>query len=265
MTAQPALAAALERQPPPMGGFSPAILRLEVRRLLRNRRTVVLALVLPVLFFLGFGLNNSYVHENFGHGNVSAAEMISIALYGAVAATATGGAMVSIERAAGWSRQLRVTPLSPTAYIVIKMLTSLVLAASAVCAVYLVGAVTNKVSMPANLWVITGLCVWIGSLLFAAFGLFTGYLLPSENVTQVISLALTLFCFAGGLFIPLSQFPPTLLTLARFTPLYGLNQLVHYPLADGTLQWDWILNLVVWLAIFVVGAAWSLHRDTARV
>lgn len=126
MTAQSTLAAALERQPPPLGGFSPAILRLEVRRLLRNRRTMILALVLPLLFFWAFGLNNSYVHETAGHGNVSAVEMISIALFGAVAATATCGAMVSIERAAGWSRQLRVTPLSPAAYVVIKMLTSLV-------------------------------------------------------------------------------------------------------------------------------------------
>jgi ABC-2 type transport system permease protein len=45
MTAQSAIASALERQPPPLGGFSPAILRLEVRRLLRNRRTVTLALI----------------------------------------------------------------------------------------------------------------------------------------------------------------------------------------------------------------------------
>ena len=66
--------------------------------------------------------------------------------------------------------------------------------------------------MPADLWVITGLCVWIGSLLFAAFGLFVGYLLPSENVTQVIALALTLRSFAGGLFIPLSHFSPDLQT-----------------------------------------------------
>jgi ABC-2 type transport system permease protein len=107
--------------------------------------------------------------------------------------------------------------------------------------------------------------VWIGSLLFAAFGLFVGYLLPSENVTQMISLALTLFCFAGGLFIPVSHFSPDLQTFAKFTPLYGLNQLVHYPLAGGTLEWGWILNLVVWLAIFVTGAAWCLRRDTARV
>jgi ABC-2 type transport system permease protein len=196
---------------------------------------------------------------------MSAVEMISIALYGAVSATAACGAMVSIERVAGWSRQLRVTPLSPAAYVVIKMLTSLVLAAGAVFAVYLVGAVTNKVSMPADLWAITGLCVWIGSLLFAAFGLFIGYLLPIENVAQVSTLALTLCSFAAGLFIPLGHFSPDLQTFARFTPLYGLSQLVHYPLAGGTLEWAWILNLAVWLAIFVTGAAWRLRRDTARV
>jgi ABC-2 type transport system permease protein len=214
----------------------------------------MLALIFPVLFFWGFGLNSSYVHERAGHGNVSAVEMISFALYGAVSATAACGAMVSIERVAGWSRQLRVTPLSPTAYVVIKMLTSLVLAAGSVAAVYLVGAVTHKVSMPAGLWVITGCCVWIGSLLFAAFGLLAGYLLVTENVAQVLTLVLTLCSFAGGLFIPLSQFSPDLQTFARFTPLYGLSQLVHDPLTGGTVQWTWILNLAVWLAIFVTGA-----------
>jgi ABC-2 type transport system permease protein len=218
-----------------------------------------------VLFFWGFGLDNNYVHERAGHGNVSAVEMISIALFGAVSATAACGAMVSVERVAGWSRQLRVTPLSPAAYVVIKMLTSLVLAAGAVAAVYLVGAVTNKVSMPAGLWVITGCCVWAGSLLFAAFGLFAGYLLPSENVAQVTTLALTLCSFAGGLFIPFSQFSPGLQDVARFTPLYGLSQLAHDPLTGGTVPWSWIVNLAVWLAIFTAGAVWSLRRDTARV
>ncbi len=43
MTAQSALAAALERKPPALDGFSPVILRLEVRRLLRNRRTICCA------------------------------------------------------------------------------------------------------------------------------------------------------------------------------------------------------------------------------
>jgi hypothetical protein len=52
MTDQSALAAALQRKPPPVGGFSPAIVRLGVHRLLRNQRTMIVALVLPVLFFL---------------------------------------------------------------------------------------------------------------------------------------------------------------------------------------------------------------------
>ena len=100
--------------------------------------------------------------------------------------------------------------------------------------------------------------MWIGSLLFAAFGLFTGYLLPSENVTQVISLALTLFCFGfGGLFIPLSQFPPDIADPGQVHPAVRAQPARPLPAAVRHLQWDWILNLVVWLTLFVVGAAWA--------
>jgi ABC-2 type transport system permease protein len=93
-----------------------------------------------------------------------------------------------------------------------------VLGAASVLAVYVAGGISDKPSMPLQLWVITALCVWVGSLLFAAFGLFIGYLLPSENVMQIIGIVLTLCSFAGGVFIPLSQFSPTLRTVAQFTP-----------------------------------------------
>ena len=265
MNARTDLAGALARPTPPMGGFSPAIVRLEVRRLLRNRRTLIFTMAVPVIFFLIFGLNSAYANLRSGHGNVSAFVMISMALYGAVLATTSGGAMVSIERASGWSRQLRVTPLSPAAYIATKMVTSLALGASSVFIVYVVGALTHKPSMPVYVWILTGLCVWIGSLLFAAFGLFIGYLLPAENVMQIIGFALMLFSFGGGLFVPLSQFSHPLRTMATFTPLYGLNQLVHYPLVGGALQWTWVVNLVAWLVIFVAGATWRFKNDTARV
>ncbi|MDQ2805199.1 MAG: ABC transporter permease [Pseudomonadota bacterium] len=258
-------AGVLDRPKPPLGGFSPTIVRLEVRRLLRNRRTMLFTLIVPVLFFLIFGLNGNYANNRSGHGNVSAFVMISMALYGAVLATTSGGAMVSIERAAGWSRQLRLTPLSPTAYIVTKMLTSLVLGLAAVLAVYIVGAITGKPFMPAYVWIVTALALWLGSLLFAAFGLFIGYLLPSENVMQIIGFALMLFSFGGGVFIPLSQFSSSLRTIAQFTPLYGLSQLVHFPLTGGGLHLTWVVNLVVWMVIFVSGAVWRLRRDTARV
>ncbi len=262
----PSLAADLStRRAPGLGGFNLTVLRLEIRRLLRNRRTVLFTMVLPVFFFLAFGLNGQYADQRDGHGNVSAFIMISLALYGAVLATTSGGAMVSIERAAGWSRQLRLTPLSSSAYIAIKMLTAMVLGLSSLTAVYVAGGLTGKPTMPVHLWIITALCVWVGSLVFAAFGLFMGYLLPTENVMQLLSFALVLFAFAGGVFVPLSQFPKLFQTIAEYTPLYGLNQLVHAPFLGGGIHLAWVANAVIWLAIFAGGAAWRFRKDTARV
>jgi ABC-2 type transport system permease protein len=253
------------RRVPPLGGFNLTALKLEVRRLTRNRRTVIISIVSPVAFFLLFGLNKSYDSEPYGHGNVAAFVMISLALYGAVLATTFGGAMVSIERAQGWSRQLRLTPLSPVAYIVIKILTALVLGLCSVTAVYIAGILTHKPSMPVGLWIATGFSVWIGSLLFAAFGLFLGYLLPAENVLQLIGLILALLSFAGGLFIPISQFAHGVQDIAKWTPLYGLNQLVHTPLLGNGVDWTWVINVLAWLIIFAGGAIWLMRRDTGRV
>jgi ABC-2 type transport system permease protein len=253
------------RRAPGLGGFNLTVLRLEIRRLLRNRRTVLFTMVLPVFFFLAFGLNSSYANEADGHGNVSAFIMISLALYGAVLATTAGGAMVSIERAAGWSRQLRLTPLSPAAYIAIKMLTALVLGLSSLTAVYVIGGITGKPTMPVSLWIITALCVWVGSLVFAAYGLFMGYLLPTENVMQILSFTLVLFAFAAGLFVPLRQFPKLFQQIAEYTPLYGLNQLVHAPFLGVGVKLAWAANAIIWLAIFAGGAVWRFRKDTARV
>lgn len=256
------------RSAPRMGGFNVTVLKLEIRRLLRNRRTVIFAMVIPAVFFLLFGLNSAYADQSAGpgsHGNVSAFILISMALYGAVLATTAGGAMVSIERAAGWSRQLRITPLSPAAYITIKILTAMVLGLASVIVVFAVGMGSGKPSMPGYLWLVSALCVWIGSLVFAAFGLFMGYLLPTENVMQFLGFGLMLFAFGGGLFIPLSQYPHVLQTLAKFTPLYGLNQLVHAPLLGAGVHWTWAVNAIVWLAIFAAGAVWRFRKDTARV
>ena len=266
-TAVPASDISVKR-PPNLGGINTTVLGLEIRRLLRNRRTVIFALVIPAVFFLLFGLNKAYAHKPDGHGNASAFIMVSMALYGAVLATTSGGAMVSIERAAGWSRQLRLTPLSPTAYIVIKMLTAMVLGAAAVIVVYVVGKLSGVPAMAAGytwLWFVTPICVWIGSLVFAAFGLFMGYLLPTENVMQFLGIALMLCAFGGGLFIPLNTYPHALQTLATFTPLYGLNQLVHAPQLGGNVHMTWVLNAVAWLVIFAGGAVWRFRKDTARV
>lgn len=256
------------KRAPGIGGINLTVLGLEIRKLVRNRRTVIFAVILPCVLFLFVGTNKAYAHEPDGHGNVSAFLMVSMALYGAVLATTSGGAMVAIERAQGWSRQLRLTPLSPVAYIVIKMLTSMVLGLCSVIAVFAVAKITGVPHMDPGfgyLWIVTGACVWVGSLVFAAFGLLLGYLLPSENVMQFLGIIMVLLAFASGLFYPINQFPHVLQEIAKFTPLYGLNYLVHAPLLGGSIDIAWVVNAVAWLALFAAGAVWLFRRDTARV
>ena len=253
-----------QRRVPPLGGFNSTLFALEVRRMLRNRRTLIFSIVLPVVFFLLFGTGHDYSNENAGHGNVAAYVMISMALYGAMLSTTAGGAMVSTERSQGWSRQLRLTPLTPTAYIAVKVLVAMLLGAVSIACVYVAGNLTEA-RMDGPVWVETALIAWVGSLVFAAFGVFMGYLLPTDNVMQILGPGLALLAFLGGLFTPLDQMGQTFQTIATFTPMYGLGQLTRAPLSGDAAGWVAVANLVFWLVVFVGGAAWRFRRDTARV
>jgi ABC-2 type transport system permease protein len=248
-----------------MGGFNLTLLSLELRRMLRNRRTVIFSLVMPVLFYFMFGTGQKYSNLSAGHGNVAGFIMISMALYGAMLSTTGGGAMVAVERSQGWSRQLRLTPLTATAYIAVKVLVAMALGAIAVVVTYAAGGASSSAKLDGFVWVSTALLAWVGSLVFAAFGVFMGYLLPSENVMQILGPVLALFAFLGGLFVPLNQLGSTFQTIATYTPMYGLNEIVHAPLTGDAPGAAAVINVLVWLTVFAGGAAWRFRRDTARV
>lgn len=255
---------AVSRRVPPMGGFSGTFLLLELRRLMRNKRAVIFTLVMPSVFFLLFGTDASYKNQQAGHGNVTAYVMVSMAVYGAMIATTSGGAMVATERALGWSRQLRLTPLRPVAYVSIKIAVAMVMGLVAIITVFIVGNLVGA-DLAFGRLVLCGLLAWTCTLVFAAFGLFMGYLLPSENVMQILGPALALLSFAGGLFIPLDQMSDVFATIATFTPAYGVGVISRAPFGeDGNIALATV-NVAVWAAVFVVGAAWRMSRDTARV
>lgn len=252
------------RKVPALGGFNLTALRIELLRMLRNRRTVIFTLLLPAVLYLMIGTNTKYGNETYGSGNVSAYILISMAAYGAALASTSGGAMVATERALGWSRQLRLTPLSPIAHVVTKACVALALGLGSVLAVNLVGLVDGKAQMPVHVWIAAGAVAWLGSVVFGAFGLFMGYLLPGENVMQVLGPAMAALAAIGGLWFPID--PDSVMGhISTVTPMYGLAELARWPLHGGAPHIAWIVNLVAWLAVFVGGAAWRMSRDTARV
>lgn len=249
------------RRVPALGGFNLTFLYLEIRRLLRNRRTVLLTLVLPLVFLFVFKSNKRLGVA--GGPEFAASTMIGVAVYAAMISATSGGAMVSVERALGWSRQLRLTPLRPAAYVAIKLLTAMFLGLMSVVAVIVVGAVSG-IQIDAGTLVLCALLAWIGAFVFASLGLFMGYLLPSENVMQIISPVLAVFAFFGGLFIPVNLLPSVIQDLAPYMPTYGVAQIARYPLLGGSFDWTWILGAVLWTLVFAAGAALLFRRDTRR-
>jgi ABC-2 type transport system permease protein len=250
------------RRVPPMGGFNLTLLRIELTRMLRNRRTLFFSMVFPAALFLAIGSTSGW-NDDAGHGNVAAYIMVSMALYGAALTAAAGGAMVATERALGWSRQLRLTPLNPAVYILVKALNALVLGAIAISVVNVVGLVQGKPSMPGHIWVECAVLTLACTMVFAALGVFVGYLVPGENAMQILGPGLALLAFLGNVFIPITE-GSTLWHIASWTPMFGVAEVSRAPLT-GDLPWYAVVNAVAWLTLFVVGAAWRMSKDTARV
>jgi ABC-2 type transport system permease protein len=114
-------------------------------------------------------------------------------------------------------------------------------------------------------WVACAVLSWVCSLVFAAFGLFVGYLVPSENAMQFIGPLLGLMSFFGGLFQPVDQLPQALQTIAPWMPTYPVGLVARSPITHEGLTFMHVADLVLWTAIFSLGTALIFRRDTNRV
>jgi ABC-2 type transport system permease protein len=260
----------LDRRVPPFGGFTWTYLRIELARKLRNRRTLIFTLIFPVMMFLIVGypmrdvpLTDTAVAD--GGPSVAAFIMVSMAMYGAMMSATQTGASVAVERAQGWSRQLRLTPLNPLVNVLIKMIAGMLLGLVAVIATYVVGAVSG-IQLSAVQWISTGLVGWLlASAVFTTLGLMVGYVVPGENAAQVTSLAIVLLAFIGGLFYPVSTMPDFMQTIAAFTPVYGISELARAPLTGDGFHLAALANALTWFVVFLAGTVFFFRRDTKRV
>jgi ABC-2 type transport system permease protein len=77
--------------------------------------------------------------------------MIWLAAFGTMSAMLSCGARIAAERAVGWNRQLRISPLSPRNYFRAKVVTGYMMALISLAALYIAG-VSLGVSLPASEW-----------------------------------------------------------------------------------------------------------------
>ena len=245
---------------------------LELRRVFRDYVTMFFIAILPAFFYLIFGAAQTFGSDDVGNGNVTMYIMISMAAYGAVTATAGIGGMAAVERMQGWGRQLGLTPLRDSGFVLMKATVAVVVAAIPITLIYLLGSLTGAKGS-GSAWALSALVVLVGAAVFALYGLVFGLAFRSEAGVSAASGSLVILAFLGNIFFPLSG---TLLTIAKFTPLYGYVSLARYPVTEGYLintsdgtttqeaLWVSVLNVSVWAVIFSLLAIWLVRRGRAR-
>ncbi len=243
-----------------------AYARLDLRRQLRDKVGMFFIVALPAFLFFVFGMGDD---EPYGSANVAMYVMVSMAAYGAVTATTTVAGMAATEQTMGWGRQLALTPLPSLAFVAIKTAVAMLVAAVPVALIYAIGVATGS-SGNAFDWTVSAAVVWLGSALFAVYGLAMCLIFKGENAASIASGLIVIMSFLGNVFTPMDGI---ILEIGRFTPLYGYAGLARYPISESYLPIDaghdsvWLLlaNVCSWTVIVAALAVWGLRRRRERV
>ncbi|MER5523588.1 ABC transporter permease [Streptomyces sp. NPDC002677] len=232
-------------------------LRLEVRRTLRDVGFVIGGIAMPVMMYLLF--------TNLGgdDGGYKTQAMVGMAAYGAVGSALNTGGGVAEDRAIGWLRQLRVTPMTPRQVVLGRALTGSVTVLPAILAVLAAGGLLNGVRLAAWQGAGIALLLWLGSIPFTLLGLANGYGLTAQT-TGVANMACNLgLAVIGGLWFPVSLFPDWLRAVSQYTPTNRFAEL-GTSVADGrTPAPGAIAVLTLWLLAFGSYAVLA-YRRTGR-
>jgi len=224
--------------------------------------------------YLVFGRLNASAGDYgpHAHGNVSASVMLAMASFSACLGATSASATAAVEQSAGWGRQMAVTGGGLRGYLVVKTGTAVGTAALPVIVVLTAGALTDS-QMEGWAWAASPLICLIGVLPFVLWGLAAGMWLPSSASIGIATSLVSLFAFIGNTFMPLNH---TLLTISRFTPMYGSTALARWPLGEGWTYvpdrpagvqdplWMPLANLVAWTLIFGLLVIGARRRATRR-
>lgn len=237
-------------------------LLLEVRRAMRSTRFLIFTVAFPVVLFLLY-----VAIFTKGDGAGVGELMLSMTAFGALTGAMFAGGRVAAERALGWQRQLRLTPLSGGGYLAAKGITSMLLALPAVVLVPLVGGLFEGVSLEPTQWVRVVLGTWLAVIPFALIGLLIGQVGTPDSLQPIMSITMMVMSLLGGIFIPIETMPSWLLDFAHVLPSYWLGQVgrgaVTSELAAGLGQT--VLVLAGWTVVLGIGVVRRYRRDSARV
>jgi ABC-2 type transport system permease protein len=239
--------------------------RFEVVRLLRSWRFLAITVGFPVIFYLLF------LHDHSPGKRIDSGVtwrvylMVSMCSFGAlVAALNAGGSRLSMERASGWARQLRVTPLPGWSYVVTKVVATTLVVLPVLVLVEVVGIAFGGVRLDLATWFELSALLWVASVPFAILGVFVGFVVNPDTAYPVVTALMFILGYFGGLFTPVSHMPGFLQTTARILPSFHDSSLGFTFLNGGGFGFGDALVLVAYAVVLGTAILWKHKVEESR-
>jgi ABC-2 type transport system permease protein len=222
----------------------------QLRRIGRNRQFLLFTVLLPAGFTVFFTRVFAGVPGGISQEQ-AAATMVSMMAYGAIGAALGATIRLSFDRASGWLRQLRVTPVPQTSVVAVDVAVGMLLTLPPLVVVALVGRFVNGVQLEPGAWLGLVGVLWLGSAVFVALGLLLGWALEEKAAGGAIGITGVVLAALGGLWVPVEIFPSGMRAVAHALPSYWYAEAGRGAATDG------LPAPVTLLALAAFGAAFA--------
>ena len=237
---------------------------LETKRQWRNREILIFRLGIPAAIYLILIAVQDAPDQSSGELPWATGRMVALVALAAVISGLASGPSLGEERGNGWLRQLRVTPLRPSAAVVAKIVVAMSFALPAMALVAAIGGLTADISLTAGQWVqVIGL-MWIATASVAAVGTLIGLTFGAESAQNATTLAFVVLWLLGGIFTSPTNMPDVLAAVSKSLPSYGVVEVGWSIAGGGPIPASAVTVLVAWTGGAGALAALAWRRVMSR-
>ncbi|HEY5319661.1 MAG TPA: ABC transporter permease [Galbitalea sp.] len=237
---------------------------LEMARQLRNARSLAFTFAIPIVMLLIFGGAYGAKTDHTTGLPWIVVTTVQMCGYGAMMAALSQAFTIVNERSVGWNRQLRITPLSGTGYLVTKVASALAVGLLSMLLTGAVSIIVLHAHLSVQGWVMAGLGLWIGIIPFALIAILIGQFAKPEFAQPLFMITFLGLSILGGLWIPLQIMPEWVSNVAQIVPSYWLNRLGQMGAELSGNVMVPALVLTGWTVVLAAAITWRYRRDSAR-
>ncbi len=195
--------------------------KTETTRLFRTPGFSIPTILFPIMFYTFFGILFS-----MNKATMPTYLMATYATFGVIGpALFSFGVGIAIERGQGWFDLKEISPMPASAYIVSRIMLTLIFSLIIISLLFLLGAVFGGVRLFHSQWLLMMVTLLLGSLPFCAIGMTLGLYLKAFSAPATVNLIYLPMGFLSGLWLPITFLPDFMQQFANILPPYHLAQL----------------------------------------